>query len=436
MSTAHHKYLTCNTTHPSRKVTPWSSQPQQPASGAARHTSSPPVPPTPLTVLPSARKPLRVTHPDVPSPPTPPRSSTPSSTPTGTHSPDSATDLSSVHTKETTEPQPATLTYRDSLLRFDREEMLAVEQTYSILDLDVENKRVKRLQDCRTTAYFAVHEKTNQVAVLSSSCKLKWCPMCAKARSALITRGATNWLQSAKSPKLLTLTLRHSKAPLRHQLNLLYQSFRQLKQRSLFDKKVRGGIWFFQVKWSPQNQEWHPHLHCLIDSKYIPQSALSALWLKITHHSKVVDIRQVKDKRSAAAYVARYSARPALLASLPYERRVEIVTDLHGRRLVGTFGTARLVRLRPNTASNTGPWLTLGTWKRISDPAGTDRLSLAVLKAWRERTSLSPSLTKSWWDRENQSRMSEHVMTSPTDPQYSFSDLHPPPTQPAALSSP
>lgn len=335
---------------------------------------------------------------------------------------------SSVHPKETSNPPSGTLTYRQQLLRFDRDELKVVEQTYSILDLDSEHKRVRRLADCRTSAYFAVHAKTNKVVVLSSSCKLRWCPMCAKSRSALITRGATNWLQSAKSPKLLTLTLRHSSAPLGHQLNYLYHSFRQLKQKSLFNKKVRGGIWFFQVKWIKESRQWHPHLHVLIDSKYIPQSQLSALWLRITKHSKIVDIRQVRDKRNAARYVARYSARPVLLSSLPYERRVEVVTDLHGRRIVGTLGTARSVQLRPSTATNTGPWLTLGTFKSISGRADTDKLSLAVYRAWQERTSLSPSLTKSWWRREHPTLLSEPATESYIDPQYTFSDLHPPPS--------
>ncbi len=302
-----------------------------------------------------------------------------------------------------------------------------MEQTYSLLDSGSDRKRTQRLDDCRTTAHFAVNDKTRTVHVLSSSCKLRWCPMCARARAACITKSAVTWLESARSPKMLTLTLRHSNAPLDHQLNYLYQAFRSFRQRKYFHKKVRGGIWFFQLKFYEESQQWHPHLHCLIDSPYLPQDVLSRLWLAVTGHSKIVDIRQVKSKAEAAKYVARYAARPALLTSLPYERRPEVVESLHDRRIVGTWGTARSVSLRPIAASSSGPWHTVASYTNTFEQANTVPICFAVLQAWRERTPLTPEQVTEVYYLNHPHIECRSALDSPPDPQLSFSDLHPPP---------
>lgn len=342
----------------------------------------------------------------------------------------------SVHTEVTTADDLGTLSYRDSLLRFHRDEYLAAEQTYSIRDVSTGGNTLERLTDCRTGAWFAHHQETNQVVILSSSCKLRWCPMCSNARAYAIARGSQDWLRRTKSPKMLTLTLKHSSAPLGLQLNLLYNAFRQLRQRKLFTKNCRGGIWFFQIKFIKETQQWHPHIHALIDSRYIPQAALSTLWLALTQNSKIVDIRQVKDKREAAKYVSRYSARPALLSALPFEKRVEVVTELHGRRIVGTWSSARCVSLRPQNASTTGPWLTLGSFQNMSESANTDPVSLAVLQAWRNKTPLTAEIIKELYYREHPLLLEDDTMNSPTDPQLTFADFHPPPSQPAVETSP
>lgn len=334
----------------------------------------------------------------------------------------------SVHTIETSVDQLSQLSYRDYLLRFDRDEYTAAVQTYSIIDVEEDRTSSHRLEQCRTFAWFAVNDNTNNVAVLSSACHLRWCPMCSGARSAAITRSVTAWLSRAKSPKMLTLTLKHSDAPLHHQIKYLYACFRQYRMRKLLAESIRGGIWFFQVKYYPESDQWHPHLHCLIDAEYMPQKLLSDEWLKTTKHSSIVDIRQVRRMAEAAKYVARYAARPAQLSKLPYERRHEVMTDLHARRICGSWGSARTVSLAPQNASTTGPWHTVGSWSAITEQSKTCKHSLALLKAWRSKTPVSKTVLDALWLMDHPQTPTPEAANSPTDPQYTFADLHPPPS--------
>jgi hypothetical protein len=104
------------------------------------------------------------------------------------------------------------------------------------------------------------------------------------------------WLPTVTAPKFITLTLKHSPAPLSHQISTLYGCFRKLRKTKLLTKTVRGGIWFFQVKQSAADYLWHPHLHIVVDSPYIPKHQLSRAWLSITKTSQIVDIRQITNR--------------------------------------------------------------------------------------------------------------------------------------------
>ncbi|GAI83629.1 unnamed protein product, partial [marine sediment metagenome] len=127
--------------------------------------------------------------------------------------------------------------------------------------------------------------------------------------------------------------------------------------------RIRGGIWFFQIKWSKKTDGWHPHIHALLDSDFIPQAQIRARWYKLTQGSDIVDIRACWSPESAANHVARYATRPGTLSSVPPPHRLSLLQTLHGRRIVGAWGTALKVPLAPPKATDKDEWRFLGSWR-------------------------------------------------------------------------
>lgn len=207
-----------------------------------------------------------------------------------------------------------------------------------------------------------------------------------------------SWFSTVKTPKFLTITIKHTDQPLGEQLTSLYSNWQRLRQLKVITKKCRGGIWFFQLCFNPKHNEWHPHLHCIIDSDYISHNYLSRQWLRLTGDSKVLDIRTVRDPKDVAAYVARYAARPAQLENLSAKRCIELVTSMHGKRMCGVWGSARGLSLRPHKLADADKWQRVGSYTTVLNTAAFDPASKAILDAYRLNRPLAADCYVSDYD--------------------------------------
>lgn len=295
---------------------------------------------------------------------------------------------SSVQDIETTACKPPPSSYQEFRRSKCEDEWQRTVELYSHIDSTEGSHRTDALGNCRTFAYFARNKESGKVRVISNACRLRWCPLCAAARSRNLQLTLQGWLESKKNPKFLTLTLKHSSAPLEHQVRFLYDHFRKFRQRLAIRKLVRGGIWFFQVKRSLKTGQWHPHLHCAIDSDYVPQSLLSSEWYKQTLTSDIVDIRVIRDAENTAGYVARYASRPAKLSDYKFNDSIEIFTVLHGRRLCGTWGTGKQMSLRPSKVSEASDWQKIGDYSTVVKRSVSIRSARKVLEAWQSNSAL------------------------------------------------
>lgn len=300
----------------------------------------------------------------------------------------SPNDSSIVHTEETPVQFDSIPTYGATLRHSCYPEFHAAELVYEALDLYSHRHRDKILQGCRSAAWFVRHFETGEVKVASSSCKLRWCPVCARARRAYIAHEIAEWLEDCDHPKFLTLTLKHTSAPLDHQVTHLYKFFRELRRRKEFAKAVTGGVWFFHIKKSKDDGLWHPHLHCLITGLYIPKRLLRNLWIQVTYGSEVIGIRAVHEYDKASSESARYAACPGSLAGLALEDATEMVEAMHGRRICGTWGTGRAVSLRPRPIEDRHMWYSVGRWQAVTADYKTNHNASAILHAWKTNQSL------------------------------------------------
>ena len=181
--------------------------------------------------------------------------------------------------------------------------------------------------------------------IVSAKCKDRFCVPCSADRSARLSRRLRDRIGDM-TVSFLTLTLADNDQPLSGLLDKLIASFRRLRSTKLWQRDVRGGVAFIELKWSAAKQRWHPHIHIIMDAEHIPQRWLSDRWLAITHTSFKVDIRRANDNEHAIRYITKYGAKPLHDGFVQDpERLLEAIATLKGRHLCTVFGDWRDWRL-------------------------------------------------------------------------------------------
>ena len=296
---------------------------------------------------------------------------------------------SNLDSLETTVDSRPPESYRKYCIANCQDEYNASLEAYQDFDIEDGKERAYTLQQCRTSAWFTRNVTTGKVKIISQACHLRWCPMCSATRRWFLTQEVSKWLATTSQPKFLTLTVAHNSQYLNDQITHLYDSFRKYRKYLLLKNSIKGGVWFFQIHRSKTDDLWHPHLHCVIDSPWLDKYKLSDLWEKATITSRIINIKEVKDSNSMAEYVARYAARPSLLSTLDVPSRLELLLTLHGRRLVGTWGSARSIVLRPSKPPDANDWLKVGNYQKVILTMDTDPKALQIWKAFKNDTELA-----------------------------------------------
>lgn len=205
-----------------------------------------------------------------------------------------------------------------------------------------------RFRECGTSAWVVEdREKPGNYGVAGNYCKSRWCVPCSVARGRVVSNAIFERIES-KVVRFITLTVRSDKAPLKDALNKLYDAFRRLQRTNLWRKCVDGGVAIVEVKRNFAKESWHPHLHCIVEGRFIPQKVLSEVWHSLTKDSFIVDVRLVKNAGVAARYVTKYVSKPLqkeIYRHIP--SLVEAIQAMHGRRALITFGDWRGMRLVP-----------------------------------------------------------------------------------------
>jgi len=278
-------------------------------------------------------------------------------------------------------------------------EFKAACELYYDLDRDSNTHRFEQLQECRKYAWFCMHKETGQIRVQSNACRLRWCPMCAESRRLRVKHEVAKWIHTVKSPKFLTVTMSHSNDPLVHQIAMLYKAFRKFRQHKFIQKKVRGGVWFFQIKKSDKDNRWHPHLHIVLDADYMNKKLLSLEWLQATGNSYIIDIRAIKDPRKVADYVSRYCAKPCEMSRFGQADRIEVATVLHGKRLCGRFGSGVKCDFKTGAPEDRSLWQRLGQWSHIIAHRANDKRFTAIVRCFLSGECLAEDL-RAYYVRE------------------------------------
>ncbi len=220
--------------------------------------------------------------------------------------------------------------------------------------------RLDRFRTCGDAAWvYRSQSNPDHFKVCSDSCRDRWCRACQRDRSRIIAANLRQHLADL-DVKMVTLTLRHRDQPLRFQVDRLLDAFRTLRKKPLWKDAIDGGVAFVEVKYNPDTDRWHPHLHILCTGAWIHQADLSSTWHAITGDSFNVDIRLVRDLDRVAYYVVKYASKPMNTVLYRNPRRLrEAVDALQGRHLCLTFGSFRGWKLTEQADSD--DWVLVGT---------------------------------------------------------------------------
>jgi hypothetical protein len=201
-----------------------------------------------------------------------------------------------------------------------------------------------RVAACGTDAWIDESPSTGRFRIRCTRCGWRACPLC-RVRWTMQQRERINSVVAdvgAGRRKLATLTTRSTAAPLRLQVDRLWQCFRRLRQRRLWTSAVAGSIAVLEVTYNAKTDRWHPHLHVILDAAYIEQRALSKAWLSVTLTSRIVDIRAVRSFGDVAKYLTKYLMKTCELpAGTPPERDDELFALYRRHRFTRYAGTLR-----------------------------------------------------------------------------------------------
>lgn len=234
-------------------------------------------------------------------------------------------------------PPDVGVRFRHSGWRYDRELVhLALQRTAAPA------ARVDRFALCGRNAW-VLRSRTDpdHLRVASTKCHDRWCRPCQRERAARIAANLRGKLLGG-CHRFVTLSLRSSDADLPTQLDRLHSCLRCLRRSAWWSTRVTGGAAFIELTRNAVTRLWHPHVHLIVEGKYLPQGDLSRRWLAVTGDSPIVDVRLVRDDAAVARYVAKYlcKAVPAAIVRDPASLDTAM-RALKGRRTMTTFGAWR-----------------------------------------------------------------------------------------------
>jgi hypothetical protein len=218
--------------------------------------------------------------------------------------------------------------------------------------------RLERFRYCGSNAWVISNDSDpSQVAVVADHCHDRFCRPCARWRGSVIA-GNINAHLADRPYRFLTLTIKTDGLTLPQAVDKLYTSFARLRRTRIWQQRVTGGCAVCEIKPRASGTGWHPHLHCILEGRYLPQPVIRKHWERITTDSYIVDIRPGRDSAAAAHYVSKYITKPFGSAVIRnHDRLCEAIEALHNRRVIHTFGSWRGLKLCHFEPS--------GTWSRV-----------------------------------------------------------------------
>jgi|SRR5579862_180308 len=236
----------------------------------------------------------------------------------------------------------------------------------AMASLFVPKTRQDRFECCGDNCWVMQHrDHPSQFSFKSDKCGDRFCFACMQDKSRRVHWEMLCYCKDKKDLSLLTLTMKAEKQSLGTCLKRITKHFRALRALPVW-KPIRGGISILELKWSPEKERWHVHLHCIIEASYVEQAKLSHAWLAVTGDSMIVDIRRVGNLSSGLKYVTKYVCKGFGADVIRNDDRLqECIMALSGKRTLAVFGSWRGFKPSETTPENDGTPYNKEDWRPL-----------------------------------------------------------------------
>lgn len=198
--------------------------------------------------------------------------------------------------------------------------------------------RAERLLACCSHPNAVILE-SGEMALSLGRCRDRLCQVCSKIRARQCAARVRSAVGAMDSPRFLTLTVHStSEHKLSERMDHLRSSFRHLRRTPAWRRHVLGGVYAVEAK-RGERDNWHAHIHAIIDGEYWPQKMISDAWRHVTGDSYRADIRAIRSKEKAARYISKYVTKTSEIAEWSDALVVEFASAIHGVRMLHTFGS-------------------------------------------------------------------------------------------------
>jgi hypothetical protein len=208
-------------------------------------------------------------------------------------------------------------------------------------EVESSDVRLDRWFACGSDAHVWKDPTDNSYVLRSETCKLRICPACRRRYQFAAIARIRDLLSELKPRQwqFITLTIRHTQAPLKIQTDFLKACFRRLRQRKIWKQSVSHGYAVLEISYNKQRDEWHPHLHILARCPWIDWRRLRDAWISVTNGSSVIDCGYVRNSPNACDYVAKYLGKPPNLLDIERTERLdEYYNAIQNSRFLMPFG--------------------------------------------------------------------------------------------------
>ena len=197
-------------------------------------------------------------------------------------------------------------------------------------------------------------------------CHHRTCLNCREFRGYQVSQATETLMESWNQAKFITLTRTPRDGTLRSIVRSLLLDFNRLRRTALWKACAGPGVYVIEITRHPSRSHFHVHLHCVVESKFIPQNALSEAWHTITGDSTNVWIERAK--LSDARYIGKYLGKGMGDQVEDFERWA-FWDELAGVRLAATFGGAPSLKSLEPPSENTliAPLETVQRWAMSGD---------------------------------------------------------------------
>lgn len=280
--------------------------------------------------------------------------------------------------------------------------------------------RIDRFLWCGQDAFVEVSDADPpEYRVASVRCRDRWCRVCGGERSRHIAANLVDHL-AGRTVRFLTLTIKTDELTLSQAVNKLYRSFARLRTTRFWRARTAGGAATCEIKRTRDETRWHPHLHVLVEGKYMHHVDLRRHWWRITGDSYHIDIRPVDDHAKAAEYLCKYLKKPVpaqIVRNVDWLQ--EAIVALNGRRMVTTFGTWRGLKL--TAVPDRGAWTKLCSLRDLTERAGRgDPASKRILRHLLGQHSIDPATLEAHLDELHQRTFFDDLAPRPPPPVHLF----------------